>query len=126
MSGSVDTGVPGTCALSYGVSDGYNTTTVTRTVHVVDTTEPTISAPSASPSVALAAQPQGRQRDGGLLGVGRGRPSPFCALGVARDGPVNGTGDGDTSPDWQVLDAHHLKLRAERAGEGDGRVIRSP
>jgi hypothetical protein len=25
-------------------------------------------------------------------------------------------------PDWEVLDAHHVRLRAERAGNGDGRV----
>ena len=26
-----------------------------------------------------------------------------CALSVASNEPVNGTGDGDTSPDWQVV-----------------------
>ena len=35
---------------------------------------------------------------------------------------INGTGDGNTSPDWQVVDAHHVKLRAERAGNGSGRT----
>ncbi len=34
----------------------------------------------------------------------------------------NGTGDGDTAPDWVVLDDHHVQLRAERAGNGNGRV----
>jgi hypothetical protein len=29
---------------------------------------------------------------------------------------------GLTSPDWQVLDAHHVLLRAERSIKGDGRV----
>ena len=45
-----------------------------------------------------------------------------CALAVASNEPVNGTGDGDTAPDWLVLDAHRLQLRAERAGAGAGRV----
>ena len=36
--------------------------------------------------------------------------------------PVNGTGDGDTSPDWVVVDSHHVQLRAERAAQGNGRV----
>jgi uncharacterized delta-60 repeat protein len=49
-------------------------------------------------------------------------PAPRCALRVTSDEPVNGTGDGDTAPDWQVLDAHRVLLRAERAGQGDGRV----
>jgi len=26
------------------------------------------------------------------------------------------------SPDWVIVDDHHVKLRAERAGSGDGRV----
>jgi uncharacterized repeat protein (TIGR01451 family) len=29
---------------------------------------------------------------------------------------------GLTSPDWQILDAHHVLLRAERSMKGDGRV----
>jgi uncharacterized repeat protein (TIGR01451 family) len=45
-----------------------------------------------------------------------------CSLAVASDEPIEGTGDGDTSPDWIVLDAHNVKLRAERAGMLDGRV----
>jgi len=34
----------------------------------------------------------------------------------------NGTGDGDTSPDWEIVDAHHVRLRAERSGAGSGRI----
>jgi len=44
------------------------------------------------------------------------------SLSVASNEPVDGTGDGDTSPDWVVVDAHHVQLRAERAGGGTGRV----
>jgi uncharacterized repeat protein (TIGR01451 family) len=43
-------------------------------------------------------------------------------LSVTSDEPVNGTGDGDTSPDWEILDANHVRLRAERSGRGSGRV----
>jgi lactonase family protein with 7-bladed beta-propeller len=45
-----------------------------------------------------------------------------CVLTVASDEPVNGGGDGNTSEDWQVIDAHHVRLRAERAGNGSGRT----
>jgi hypothetical protein len=45
-----------------------------------------------------------------------------CTLSVSSDEPVNGTGDGDAAPDWEVLDDHHVRLRAERAGMLDGRV----
>jgi len=50
-------------------------------------------------------------------------PGPVtCNITVTSDEPENGTGDGDEAPDWDVLNDHHLKLRAERAGNGDGRV----
>lgn len=43
-------------------------------------------------------------------------------LRVASNEPVNGTGDGDTAPDWKVLDEHRVLLRAERSGNGSGRT----
>lgn len=42
---------------------------------------------------------------------------------VTQDEPVNGLGDGDTSPD-AVLQGDKVLLRVERAGLGDGRVYR--
>ncbi|MBL7745570.1 MAG: T9SS type A sorting domain-containing protein [Chitinophagaceae bacterium] len=43
-------------------------------------------------------------------------------LAVSSNEPVNGTGDGDTAPDWSITDNHHVMLRAERSGTGDGRI----
>ena len=48
--------------------------------------------------------------------------TPRTFLTVASDEPVNGLGDGNTSPDWQVVSASSVRLRAERSGTGDGRV----
>lgn len=45
-----------------------------------------------------------------------------CSLSVTSNEPVNGTGDGDTDPDWEIVDANHVRLRAERAGGGSGRI----
>ena len=43
--------------------------------------------------------------------------------GVTQDEPVNGLGDGDTSPDAELGTAsNQVSLRAERSGTGDGRV----
>jgi hypothetical protein len=47
---------------------------------------------------------------------------PACSLSVSSNEPVNGLGDGNTMPDWQVMDATHVRLRAERSGTGSGRV----
>jgi hypothetical protein len=44
------------------------------------------------------------------------------SVSVTSNEPVNGTGDGDTALDWQVVDAHHVRLRADRAGSGNGRL----
>ena len=45
----------------------------------------------------------------------------ITVTGVTQDEPVNNTGDGDTGPDAVIQD-DTLLLRAERAGDGNGRV----
>ena len=47
---------------------------------------------------------------------------PICELSVSSNEPSDGRGDGHTATDWQVVDAHHVLLRAERAGGGVGRL----
>ena len=50
-------------------------------------------------------------------------PGPIsCTVTVTSDEPVSGTGNGDQAPDWDIMNDHHIKLRAERDGNGDGRV----
>jgi uncharacterized repeat protein (TIGR01451 family) len=44
------------------------------------------------------------------------------ALSVSSNEPINGTGDGDTAPDWEVVNNHLVRVRAERKGNGTGRV----
>lgn len=34
---------------------------------------------------------------------------------IISDQPQNGTGDGDTDIDWEIIDAHHIRLRSERS-----------
>ncbi len=43
-------------------------------------------------------------------------------VSVTSNEPVNGAGDGNTSPDWEVVNGNLVRLRAERAGGGSGRV----
>jgi uncharacterized repeat protein (TIGR01451 family) len=48
---------------------------------------------------------------------------PFVVtLSVTSNEAINGTGDGDTDPDWEVVNNHLVRLRAERAGNGTGRI----
>ena len=49
VSGTVNPNVVGTYTLTYTVSDGSHITSATRTVHVVDTTPPTITVNGANP-----------------------------------------------------------------------------
>jgi len=46
----------------------------------------------------------------------------WSVTGISSNEPVNGTGDGDTEPDWSIAGAHGVSLRAERAGSGSGRT----
>jgi hypothetical protein len=48
--------------------------------------------------------------------------TPRVALTVTSNEPTNGTGDGDTAPDWEVVNNTLVRLRAERAGTGRGRI----
>jgi len=43
-------------------------------------------------------------------------------LSVSSNEPVQSNENGDQSPDWQITDAHHVKLRAERLDAGAGRI----
>jgi hypothetical protein len=41
---------------------------------------------------------------------------------ITSNEPLNGLGDGNTNVDWEVVDAHHIRLNAERSGLLDGRI----
>jgi uncharacterized protein len=45
-----------------------------------------------------------------------------CDLTVASNEPPSPPGDGHTSADWTVVDAHHVQLRADREASGSDRI----
>ncbi|BBO87759.1 hypothetical protein [Desulfosarcina ovata] len=50
-------------------------------------------------------------------------PNPACQIvQVQSNEPIDGLGDGDTSPDWQITGDLSVDLRAERSGTGTGRI----
>jgi hypothetical protein len=57
----------------------------------------------------------------GGCGSSSGSDIGFTVTRVTSNESDNGTGDGNTSPDWIITD-NGVKLRAERSGNGSGRV----
>ncbi len=113
----------GTNIVSVAVTDAAgNNASCFTVVPVLDTTPPVITAVSASPNVLWPPNHK-------LVPITvRVRATDSCSavtwkiVKVTSNEPVNGLGDGDTAPDWQIVGDHGLKLRAERSGRGNGRV----
>ncbi len=88
-------------------------------VTVVDTQSPSLTNISANPS---SLWPPNHQMELVTIDYVTADNCPLnCALSVSSNEPVDGLGDGDTAPDWEIVDSHHVRLRAERSGKGDGR-----
>ena len=84
------------------------------TVTVVDTTGPTISGLSVNPS---AIWPPDKKMVLVTVNYTIGdncSPSPTAVLSVSSN-------EGSSS-DWEIIDSHHVKLRADRSGKGSGRI----
>jgi DNA/RNA endonuclease G (NUC1) len=110
-------------AIGFGYAGDANFTGATgsSSLTVIDTTEPTIGGVTTTPNELGA--PNHKMVDVRVeYSVTDFSGAPSCTLSVASNEPINGIGDGHTSEDWRVVDAHHVQLRAERAGGGGGRV----
>jgi hypothetical protein len=78
----------------------------------------------AQPSVDLLWPPNHKLVTISILGVtdSDGDPVSITVTGITQDEPVNGLGDGDTSPDGFGIGTAQAQIRAERSGTGNGRV----
>lgn len=110
------------------VNDGTNQPVTSEiTVEIVDMQVPTL-APVANKTILWP--PNHKMVDIVIeanAGDNSGGPITLTAV-VSSSEPIDGPGDGDTSPDWiapsisQDSGIIRLQLRAERSGEGNGRV----
>jgi len=87
---------------------------------LVSNPPPTIGAMSASPALLWA--PNHKMVDVAIAYTTTDNCGiPVCSLSATSNEPDDGAGDGHTTGDIEIVDAHHLRLRAERAGGGTGR-----
>jgi hypothetical protein len=100
-----------------------NNSIQTQAVHVHDTIAPVIKGVAATPNTLNSANHKL------VLVTVNYTATDNCGMGgtalsATSNEPDNGTGDGDTVNDIQLIpgDPHHLYLRAERAGKGHGRI----
>jgi hypothetical protein len=94
-----------------------NIATATFTVTVQDTTPPQVLSISASPRTIIW-PPNHKLIDTTItvVAVDAVDPSPTSTIvSVSSDQPIDGTGDGDTAPDWVITGPLTVQLRAERS-----------
>jgi len=103
-----------------GASDSDN-----AQINVVDTQDPTISmviSPATlwSPNHKMVKVASGISATDGCYG------GTALTVTVTSNEPINGLGDGDTAPDWTVVNngngTYDVFVRSERSGTGTGRI----
>lgn len=91
-------------------------------VVVSDVQPPSISGLAATPNVIHANNHKMVDVTVSYTSSDNSGQASVCSLTVTSSEPLNGSGDGNTEADWEVVDANHVRLRAERAGNGTNRT----
>jgi hypothetical protein len=114
----------GTYTFTLTVDDGFGgTSTDNVVVTVVDNTPPAILGIEADPEVLWPPNHKFVPVTFTVRAKDNCDKNPVARIdSIASDEPVNGLGDGDTAPDWNITPPLTADIRAERSGTGDGRV----
>jgi subtilisin-like proprotein convertase family protein len=91
-------------------------------VQVNDVQPPAINGLTVSPSVITSNNHKMVDVTVSYTSTDNSGNANTCSITVTSSEPTNGSGDGNTAADWEVVDAHTVRLRAERAGNGTDRV----
>jgi len=113
----------GTTTVNASATDAAgNTSTGSFTVTVRDTTAPVITSLAASPAVLWP--PNHKMVSVSVSGSATEAVSAVTGriLSVTSNEPDDGLGDGDTANDIVVTGPGTVSLRAERSGQGNGRI----
>ncbi|WP_193214553.1 CHRD domain-containing protein [Luteolibacter marinus] len=109
--------------VSVAVSDGVEVAEGCEfTVTIVDTVPPIIT--SVTPNPASLWPPNHKMKTVKV----KVEAEDICGdvttriVEVSSNEDENATGDGNTAPDWEIISDEKVKLRAERSGNGDGRI----
>lgn len=113
---------------------GTNLVTVTATdtannsascsfiVQVVDTTPPAINSVTVNPSVLWPPNHQMKSIHVQAQVTDACGPATWKILSVTSNESPDAKGSGHTATDWKISGDHSLSLRAERSGQGTGRI----
>lgn len=131
---AVDGSRPVDCVPASGTFFAFGTTTVfcsafdlrgnetagSFDVVVQDTTAPTFTAATVNPGSLWPPNHKMVPITVTAQATDAVDPAPSIAIvSVSSNQPVNGTGDGDAAPDWEITGPLALQLRAERAGNSE-------
>jgi hypothetical protein len=106
------------------VRDSFGGVDVDETIVTVqDLNDPPV-CDLARPSIATLWPPNHKMVPIEIVGIADPENAQvnITITGVTQDEPVNGLGDGDSSPDATIFQSGLVSLRSERSGLADGRV----
>lgn len=103
------------CASSMGAS-------ATFTITIQDTQAPGIIKISASPAALAPLNRKLQDVTINYASTDNCSGAVTSALRVTSNAPVTGTTDRQATPDWEIVDAHHVRLRAGRDAKGNGHI----